>query len=85
MKSHTFERKSIFLATSALLLLPHCPISWACAVCFGNPDSLQSKGVVAGVLLLLGVTVFVLGGVGFTFLGWARRAKILDQEKSSVS
>lgn len=34
--------------------------SWACTVCFKDPDSAMVKGANSGVLLLLGVIVFVL-------------------------
>src|SRR5262245_403283 len=50
----------------------------ACAVCFGDPKSPLTLGAKAGVLLLLGVVVTVLGaivGVGFY---WARRARLLE-------
>ncbi len=70
------------LSSLASLLFLSTPAR-ACSVCFGNPNSLQSKGVVAGVLLLLGITVFVLGGAALIFLGWARRAKTLAQAESS--
>lgn len=48
---------------------------WACAVCFGDPNSNLTKGAVAGVLFLLAVTAFVLTAVGFTIFSWSRRAK----------
>jgi len=70
------------LPSLASLLFLSTPAS-ACSVCFGNPNSLQSKGVLAGVLLLLAITVFVLGGAGFIFMTWARRAKTLAQSQSS--
>jgi hypothetical protein len=53
----------------------------ACAVCFGDPQSPLTLGAKAGVLLLLGVVVIVLGaivGVGFF---WARRARLLEVQE----
>lgn len=58
-------------------------ISWlpiACSVCFGDPKSLQSRGLFFGVCLLLGVVVFVLGGIALTAVTWARRAKKLENQ-----
>ena len=36
---------------------------WACAVCFGDPESSLTKGAVAGVLVLVGIIMSVLGGM----------------------
>ena len=47
----------------------------ACSVCAGNPNSLLSKGAIAGVLFLVGVVVIVLGGIAATAFCWARRAR----------
>jgi hypothetical protein len=35
---------------------------WACAVCFGDPNSAQTKGVNSAVLGMIGVTTVVLSG-----------------------
>ena len=58
-------------------------VSWlpmACSVCFGDPKSLQSRGLFFGVCFLLGVVIFVLGGVASTAITWARRAKKLEDQ-----
>ncbi len=52
---------------------------FACAVCFGDPASLMSKGVVAGVYALLAVVVVVLGAIAFIAFSWSRRAKSLQK------
>ena len=49
----------------------------ACAVCFGDPDSPMAKGVVAGVLTLVGVVGFVLIGIACTGLFWVQRSRRL--------
>ena len=36
----------------------------ACAVCFGDPQSSQTQSALAGVLVMLGVTLFILITVG---------------------
>ena len=52
-------------------------ISLACTVCFGDPNTLSSKALVAAVFFLLGVVVFVLGSIAFTAFKWTKRAKEL--------
>ena len=49
----------------------------SCAVCFGEPDSLMTKGAEAGVWLLLGVIVFVLFSIVTVLFTWSRRAKLI--------
>lgn len=49
----------------------------ACAVCFGDPDSPMAKGVVAGVIVLVGVVSVVLLGFAGTGLFWAHRSRRL--------
>ncbi len=53
----------------------------ACAVCFGDPDSAMAKGVVAGVLTLVGVVGFVLVGIACTGLSWIQRSRRLGRLK----
>ena len=63
--------KLIVLLVLALLLAPHA--AQACSVCFGG-DSQLSKGMLAGVLVLLLVVLSVLGGFVALFVYLARRA-----------
>ena len=49
----------------------------ACAVCFGDPDSRMAKGVVAGVIVLVGVVSVVLLGIAGTGLFWVHRSRRL--------
>ncbi len=46
----------------------------ACSVCFGDPNSLMTHGVQAGMLVLLGVVGVVLAGLASLLLFWMRRA-----------
>jgi hypothetical protein len=48
----------------------------ACAVCFGAPDSPQTRALQAGILALLAVTAVILGAFGAFFLYLRRRQKI---------
>ncbi|GEM_PF-2137322 len=54
----------------------------ACSVCFGDPHSKISHGVFAAVYLLLGLVIFVLGGIAGTAFTWARRAKNISNSQS---
>ena len=70
----------IALTTIALLTLPR--LALACPVCFGNPDSAQTKAVQAGILALLAVTVVMLSSIaGFFFIYLRRRIRLFEQSE----
>ena len=52
----------------------------ACAVCFGDPSSLQTQGVNMAMLTLLGVTGVVQVAFAASFIAFWRRAKRLERE-----
>jgi hypothetical protein len=56
----------------------------ACSVCYGDPDALMTKGIQAGVLILLGVVGTVLTGVASLLLFWIRRATNLERQSRSL-
>ncbi len=70
------------MACATTLLSPGSLL--ACAVCFGDPNSDMVKGANAGILILLGVVVTVLGSIVGVTLFWIRRAR-LYQQKALVS
>ncbi len=45
----------------------------ACAVCFGDPNSLSSKALGWAVILLMLVVGSVLFGIGWTAFQWSKR------------
>lgn len=47
----------------------------ACAVCFGDPNSKMSHGIIAAMYFLLGVVISVLTGIAWTAFRWAKRTK----------
>ena len=51
----------------------------ACPVCFGASDSLQFKGMQAGILALLAVTVVMLGTFAGFFLYLRRRVRMFEE------
>ena len=53
------------------------PEAFACSVCFGDPESPMSQGVVWGVVAMIGVVGFVLIGVAGTGLFWLHRSRRL--------
>jgi hypothetical protein len=67
-------------ATAALLLVPADPVL-ACTVCFGDPNSAETRGLRGAILFLL----LLVGGVqiGFLRLFWVfrQRARSLDERK----
>jgi hypothetical protein len=66
------------LATVALLAVPK--LALACPVCFGNPNSAQTKGAQAGIAALLAVTVVMLASIaGFFFIYLRRRMRMFEE------
>jgi predicted transporter len=68
----------VALVTMALVALPK--IALACPVCFGAPDSAQTRGAQAGILALLMVTVAMLSSIaGFFFIYLRRRIRMFEE------
>ncbi len=65
-------RWCLTMAVVAMLAAPQ-PLA-ACAVCYGKSDSDLARGMNWGILSLLAVVVFVLGGIASFFVYLARRA-----------
>ena len=71
--------KRVGVVSATVALLAFASPALACPVCFGNPDSAQMKGVQAGILALLLVTVSVLAAIaGFFFVYLRRRIRIFE-------
>ena len=69
---------AVTLQTLALVAVP--ALAMACPVCFGNPDSMQTRGAQAGVLTLLAVTVAMLASfAGFSFIYLRRRIRMFEE------
>ena len=54
--------------------------AFGCAICFGDPNSLQVKGAKAGVLFLMVVVLCVVTAILATAVVWARRASQLRKQ-----
>jgi len=50
----------------------------ACAVCYGNPDSPLSKGMTAGIWVMLGCIGLMLAGFAGVFLYWMYRSRHIE-------
>jgi hypothetical protein len=68
----------------ALLLIFAPAAAHACPVCYGNPDSLMTKGSDNAMLFMLGIVAFVqLAFIGLFFTFW-RRARALRRRRESL-
>ncbi len=68
------------VATIALLAIPR--LALACPVCFGGPESPQTRAAQTGILALLVVTVAMLGSIaGFFFVYLRRRIRLFEESK----
>ena len=56
-------------------------MSWACPVCFGDPNSPMAIGASWGILLLLGVTAGVLSAFAGFFLYLMKRSRMVLGER----
>ena len=69
---------AVALNTLAFVTLPK--LALACPVCFGNADSMQTKGAQAGIAALLVVTVAMLASIaGFFFVYLRRRIRMFEE------
>ncbi len=59
--------------------LMSAPVASACSVCLGDPQSPLSHGAAAGVMVLVGVTAFVLMGMVGTGFFWMYRSRKLSK------
>jgi len=73
-----FRNISLVFLLAFPLWLVQTRTAWSCAVCFGDPDSTMTKGIKAGIILLILVVGGVLGVIATIGLSWARRAKALE-------
>ena len=75
------QKRPVLLVSALLICLAAISIAQpviACSVCYGDPSSPMTKGVQAGVLVLLGVVGGVLMLVASLLLFWVRRAANLE-------
>jgi hypothetical protein len=78
------NRKAQFILGILAALASFAPSALACSVCFGDPNSAQSKALATAVLFLLGTVAAVLGAIFYSILVWAHRAKKLQQASQAA-
>src|SRR5260370_41895515 len=57
----------------------------ACAACYGQSDSAMAAGMNWGILSLLTVILFVLGGVGGFFIYLAKRSALVSGPEAATA
>jgi hypothetical protein len=70
------------MLTIVMLLVPRLVL--ACPVCFGQNDSSMALAINAGVILMLGVVVAVLGGFATFIVYLMRRARLVADESDGA-
>ena len=86
--THRGMRKVMAVAagvTVVAMTLAAPRVSWACPVCFGDPNSPMAIGASWGILLLLGVTVSVLCAFAGFFLYLMKRSRVALGERIEPS
>ncbi len=68
----------IFRLSAALVMASLPRSALACAACFGRSDSKLAQGMNMGILSLLVVVVFVLGGFAAFFVYLVRRSSMIS-------
>ncbi len=74
-------RTSVLIAAGLLFLVLWPVTTEACATCFGDPNSAETKGVKNAVLFLLGVIGLVQVGFVKMFWNFRKRAKSLEDRR----
>jgi len=59
-------------------------MSSACTVCMGDPEAPMTRGMIAGVGLLLGVTFAVLGCFGAFVVYLSRRSSLYHKSQGML-
>jgi len=78
------KARSAALIAAGLVFLALWPVSAeACATCFGDPNSAETKGVKNAVFFMLGVIGLVQVGFVKMFWNFRQRARSLEDRKNS--
>jgi hypothetical protein len=67
---------AVTLTAIVAMILATPRVTWACPVCFGDPNSPMAIGASWGILLLLGVTAGVLAAFAGFFLYLVKRSRM---------
>jgi hypothetical protein len=81
------SRRSVaatLVLVGALALVVAVEPASACTVCFGDPNSAETRGLRGAILFLLVLVGLVQVGFIRLFLGFRRRARALDERKRQL-
>ena len=70
------------VVSGLVMMLGSSPLVRACAVCLKDPESPLTRGLNAGIAVLLGVVVVTLGGFATAIIGFIRRSRRLEAASS---
>jgi uncharacterized membrane protein YphA (DoxX/SURF4 family) len=73
--------RTLLIVFLAAWLLPQA--AFACATCYGAPDSPQTHGMNNAILTLIGFVGLMYIGIGKVFLDFRRRSKKLSQQATA--
>ena len=80
--THRMRTATVLMAV--ILMTPR--LTWACPLCFGDPNSPMAIGASWGILLLFGVTAGVLSAFAGFFLYLMKRSRlVLGGERVELS
>ena len=84
--AHRYMRTVLTVLALLAVTLAAPRVSWACPVCFGDPNSPMAIGASWGILLLLGITAGVLSAFAGFFLYLMKRSRMaLGAERIELS
>ncbi len=84
--AHRYMRTVLTVLALLAVTLAAPRVSWACPVCFGDPNSPMAIGASWGILLLLGITAGVLSAFAGFFLYLMKRSRMaLGGERIELS
>ena len=79
------KRLVTLISSIVLGVLYTSAATYACTVCYGDPNSLQVKGAEAGVLVLMGVICTVLLAIAGSILFFFLRARRISRIQNTVA
>lgn len=74
-----------WVAAVILVCLSTARPAWACAVCFGDPNSDMVKGANAGIIVMLVIVYTLLLGMAGIAGFWAFKARRISKDTNTPS
>jgi hypothetical protein len=83
--THRFIRTTLTVVAVMTLMLAMPRVTWACPVCFGDPNSPMAIGASWGILVLLGITAGLLSAFAGFFLYLIKRSRMAHGQQVDLS